>query len=142
MSEGFPSLGFSGEEFGVNGPACDAVAKKPWLGSVMSFCSLASSSLMETLVFQPLGLSRAGCALLSACLAQPSAKCSGNPISPVFYPLQPSLSEVMNLLLPLAGARSPLCICCLGLAVLQRIPGPKCLVSRRYHHLARDTETI
>lgn len=33
--------------------------------ALMSFCSL------ETLVFQPLGLSRAGCALLSACLAQP-----------------------------------------------------------------------
>lgn len=36
-SEGFPSPGFSGEEFGVNGPGCDAVAKKPWLGSWCPF---------------------------------------------------------------------------------------------------------
>lgn len=35
------------EEFGVDGPVCDAVAKKPWLASVMSCCSLASASPME-----------------------------------------------------------------------------------------------
>jgi len=59
------------EESGVNGPVCDAVAKKPWLASVMSFCSLVSASPMATFMFQPLQLSRGGCASLAACPAQP-----------------------------------------------------------------------
>lgn len=52
-SEGFPRSGFTRGEFGGNGPPRSAVAKKPWLAAVMSFCSLASASPMETLPFPP-----------------------------------------------------------------------------------------
>lgn len=55
------------EEFGVNGAICDVVAKKPWLVSLMSFCSLASVSPMEMFVLQPLCLVQSrGCSLQRA----------------------------------------------------------------------------
>ena len=111
------------EEFGVNGPVCDAVAKKPWLASVMSFRSLASASPMETLVFQPLRLvQRRVCFTRS--LPSSARQCPRqNEIGsqrPLFSNHVTSwFPKSRNSCLPFARACSQLCIYCLGFTVLR-----------------------
>lgn len=68
----FPAPDLLTEEFGVNGPLRNAVAKKPWLATLMSFCSLASVSPMETLLFRPRWLvQRRVCSARSSALQCP-----------------------------------------------------------------------
>lgn len=111
------------EEFGVNGPVCDAVAKKPCLGAVMSFCSLASASPMETLTFQPLRLvQRRVCfarSLPSSALQCPRQNEIGSQCPLFSNHITSWFLKSWNSCLPFACACSRLCIYCLGFTVLQ-----------------------
>lgn len=83
----FPSSGFSGEEFGVNGPVFDAVAKKPWLGSQCPFAVWRVPPWWKRSCFSLLACPEQGVLCSQLAWLKPSAEWSGNPISPVFYPL-------------------------------------------------------
>lgn len=107
------------EEFGVNGAICDAVAKKPWLASLMSFCSLASASPMETSVFQPLCLVQSRGCFPAACSAPQWQNETGS-LCPLFstHLISWFLDSQISYL-PFARVCSWLCIYRLGFTVLQ-----------------------